>query len=90
MKECEMIENIREKLSSNGALYFLDYDEIEYIMWLLNKQSNTKQERKYEVVVTDEYGREHRSPLTKPFCVKYDGESQTEEYHIFVRKEDKL
>lgn len=87
MKECEMIESIREKIHSNKALYLLDYDEIEYLMWLLNKQSKTKQERKYEVVVTDEYGREHRSPLVNPFCVKYDGESQTEEYHIFIRKE---
>lgn len=87
MSEREMIENIREKIHSNEARYFLDYDEIEYLMWLLNKQSKTKQERKYEVVVTDEYGREHRSPLVNPFCVKYDGDSQTEEYHIFVRKE---
>ena len=89
MTEREMIENLRVKLSSNGALFLLDHGEIDYLMWLLNKQSKAKQERKYEVVVTDEYGREHRSPLTKPFCVKYDGDSQTEEYHIFVRKEDK-
>jgi len=88
MTEHEIIQSIDRKVCEEPlAHHVFQEEEINFIRWILNRYTHTKREPTYEIVCTDEYGREHRSPLTKPFCVKYDGDSQTEEYHIFVRKE---